>query len=74
VHTIEVQIGGDTAYTTSMSFKVLGSNRKKQGPPPELVLLFSSLPTVGSSWPAAARKRWVETAERMFDLMYGSVE
>jgi hypothetical protein len=73
VHNIEVQIGGgDSGYSTSMAFKVLGSNRKKQGPPAELTLLFSSLPAPGEPWPAVARKRWFETAERMFDLMYGS--
>jgi hypothetical protein len=72
VHNIEVQIGGgDSGYSTSMAFKVLGSNRKKQVPPPELTLLFSSLPAVGSSWSAAERRRWFETAERIFDLMYG---
>jgi hypothetical protein len=72
VHNIEVQIGGgDSGYPTSIAFVVLGSNRKKQGPPPELALLFSSLPAVGSDWPAAQRKRWIETAERIFDLMYG---
>jgi len=71
VHNIEVQVGGDTAYQTSIAFKVTGSNRKKQGPPPELSLLFSSLPLAGTPWSAAQRKRWFETAERMFDLMYG---
>jgi hypothetical protein len=69
VHNIKVEIGGgDSGYPTSMAFKVLG---KKQGPPPELALLFSSLPAVGSPWPAEQRKRWFETAERIFDLMYG---
>jgi hypothetical protein len=74
VHNIEVQIGGDTAYTTSMAFKVLGSNKKKQGPPAELTLLFAALPSPGEPWPAAQRKRWIETAECMFDLMYGPAQ
>jgi hypothetical protein len=72
VHNVEVQIGGGySGYPTSIAFVVLGSNRKKQGPPPELSLLFSSLPAIGAPWPAEQRKRWFETAERMFDLMYG---
>jgi hypothetical protein len=71
VHNIKVEVGGgDSGYSTSIAFKVLGSN-KKRGPPPELTLLFSSLPPVGSPWSAVARKRWFETAERIFDLMYG---
>jgi hypothetical protein len=65
VHNIEVQIGGgNSSYPTSLAFKVLGSNRKKQAPPPELALLFSSLPPAGSSWSAVQRKRWIETARR----------
>jgi hypothetical protein len=74
VHNIKVEIGGgDSGYPTSMAFKVLGSNRKKQAPPPELTLLFAALPIPGEPWPAEQRKRWIETAERMFDLMYGAV-
>jgi hypothetical protein len=72
VHNIKVEIGGgDSGYSTSIAFKMLGSSRKKQGPPVELSLLFSSLPPPGAPWPAEQRKRWIETAERMFDLMYG---
>jgi hypothetical protein len=75
VHNIKVEIGGgDSGYSTSIAFKMLGSNRKKQGPPIELSLLFSSLPPPGEPWPAERRKRWIETAERMFDLMYGLAE
>jgi hypothetical protein len=71
VHNIKVEVGGgDSGYSTSIAFKVVGSNRKK-GPPPELALLFSSLPSAGSPWPTEQRRRWFETAERMFDLMYG---
>jgi hypothetical protein len=70
VHNVEVQIGtGHSSYPHSMAFKVIG----KQGPSAELALLFSSLPSAGSHWPADERKRWIETAERMFDLMYGPV-
>jgi hypothetical protein len=72
VHNIKVEIGGgDSGYPTSMAFKVLGSNRKRLEPPSELALLFYSLPPMGSPWPAERRKRWFETAERIFDLMYG---
>jgi hypothetical protein len=71
-HNIKVEIGGgDSGYPTSMAFKVLGSNRKRLEPPSELALLFYSLPPMGSPWPAERRKRWFETAERIFDLMYG---
>jgi hypothetical protein len=55
VHNIEVQIGGGhSSYPTSMVFKVLD---KKSAPPPELSLLFSTLPSVGEPWPAEQRKR-----------------
>jgi hypothetical protein len=74
VHNIEVQIGGgDSGYPTSIAFVVLGSNRKKREPPPELSLLFAALPPPGEPWPAERRRRWFETAERIFDLMYGPV-
>jgi hypothetical protein len=69
VHNIEVEIGGgNSSYPTSLAFKVLD---KKSAPPPELALLFSSLPPAGSEWSVDKRKRWLETAERMFELMYG---
>lgn len=69
-HNVEVQIGtGHSSYPHSMAFKVM----EKRRPPAELGLLFSSLPSAGSPWPADDRKRWIETAERMFDLMYGPV-
>jgi hypothetical protein len=71
VYNVKVEVGGgDSGYHTSIAFKVLNSNRKT-GPPPELALLFSSLPPAGEPWPAERRRRWFETAERMFDLMYG---
>jgi hypothetical protein len=68
---IEVQVGGDNAYPTSIAFKYRDLDEDKKPGPPELSLLFNSLPPAGSSWPAQQRKRWFETAERMFDLMYG---
>jgi hypothetical protein len=66
---IEVQVGGDRCYDTSIAFKYRASDEKPG--PPELSLLFSSLPPVGSSWPAEQRKRWFEIAASMFDLAYG---
>jgi hypothetical protein len=68
---IEVQVGGDNAYPTSIAFKYRDVDEDRKPGPPELALLFNSLPPAGSDWPADKRKRWFETAERMFDLMYG---
>jgi hypothetical protein len=74
VYNVKVEIGGgDSGYRTSIAFKVLGGD-KKRGAPSELALLFSSLPPVGTPWPAERRRRWFETAERLFDLAYGPSE
>jgi hypothetical protein len=45
---IEVQVGGDRCYNTSIAFKYRASDEKPG--PPELSLLFSSLPPKGSKW------------------------
>jgi hypothetical protein len=66
---IEVQVGGDRCYNTSIAFKYRASDLMPG--PPELSLLFSSLPPKGSKWSLFDRDEWFETARRMFDLMYG---
>jgi hypothetical protein len=66
---IEVQVGGDRCYDTSIAFKYRASDLMPG--PPELSLLFSSLPPKGSKWSLFDRDEWFETARRMFDLMYG---
>jgi hypothetical protein len=66
---IEVQVGGDRCYDTSIAFKYRASDLMPG--PSELSLLFSSLPPKGSKWSLFDRDEWFETARRMFDLMYG---
>lgn len=48
-----------------------GGGREPSDVNPFIRGLFETLPPAGASWPPEKRKKWLQTAEGIFDLIYG---
>jgi hypothetical protein len=66
---IEVQVGGFRCYDTSIAFKYRDPDEKPG--PPELSLLFTSLPPAGSEWSERSSTRfYTSSAIELFILRF----